>query len=118
MNYRRELKEGEVYLPITFQQFEALTNEMLIPINEMTAPQAVDGNFMAKVIMSVVHGLDKKSTIVTKQELFDRSINLISNQVTHQAVQLMMEELLKKSGKDLESIPTLDEEDEIIETPI
>ncbi len=113
MKYKKELKEDEVYLPITFQQFETLTNEMLVHLNEMTAPQAIDGNFMAKVIMCVVHGLDKKTTTIMKQELFDRSINLISNQVTHQACQVMMEELLKRTGKVPELVP--DEEDEIIE---
>ena len=37
--------------------------------------------------MSQAQALDRKTVIINKQELFDRAINLISNQVTHQAVE-------------------------------
>ncbi len=106
MSYRKELQEGETYLPITFQQFEDLTNEMLKHVNEVTAPQALDGNFMANVIMSVIHGLDRKATTINKQELFDRSLNLISNQVTHQACEAIMKKL-RAEQQPLSAVPDL-----------
>ena len=106
MIFRRELKENEAYLPVTFQQFEDLTNEMLKYVNEVTAPQALDGNFMANVIMGVIHGLDRKTVIINKQELFDRAINLISNQVTHQAVEAIMTRLKTQLGESqLQAVP-------------
>lgn len=106
MNYLKELKEGETRLPITFKQFEDLTNEMLGYVNEVTKPQAIDANFMANVIMSVIHGLDRKTTIIHKQDLFDRSINLISNQVTHQACEAIMTKL-RAETQPLTAVPDL-----------
>lgn len=104
MKYQRELLEDETYLPITFQQFEALTNEMLVHINEMTAPMAVDGRIMAGVIMSVIHGLDKKTVIITKQDLFNRTLNYLSNQMSYQAVEAIKQQMAAQSAT-LSAVP-------------
>jgi hypothetical protein len=106
MKYLQELKEDETYLPITFQQFENLTNEMLGHINLMIAPLAVDGRIMAGVIMSIIHGLDKKTVIITKQEIFNRAVNLLSNQMSYQAVEAIKEQIARAAGETtLKSVP-------------
>lgn len=97
---KHNFKIDESLLPVTMQQFEDLTNEMLIEINSFTAPQALDGNYMAKVVMSALHSGDKKLGSFKKSELFERCINIISNQITFHAVRAieMKEEAEKQKN--------------------
>lgn len=89
-----ELPVGSIYLPVTMKQFETLTNDLLNQINQLTAPDGkLDGNYMAQVVMQVIHGLDHKVGRISKTELFYGCINRISNNVTFYAVEQMRERL-------------------------
>ena len=81
------------YLPVTMQQFEDLTNEMLVEINKRCAPHALDANYVAQILMSAIHALDHKHGRVSKTELFDSCINRISCHVTYHAVQEIQKRL-------------------------
>lgn len=79
--------EDDTYLPVTMKQFEELTNEILISVNQVTAPNALDGDYMAQILMSAIHAYDHKHGLVSKKELFESCINRISCHVTYHAVQ-------------------------------
>lgn len=90
------LPVGATYLPVTMKQFEELTNELLIEVNKLSFPHAIDGNYMAKVVMQCIHGLDHKHGMVSKRDLLLSCINRISNNVTFYAVEEMNKKLQKQ----------------------
>jgi len=104
----------ESYLPCTMQQFESLTNEMLLEVNKVTDPHALNGDYMAQVVMGVLHGMDKKLGTVKKSELFEGCIRMVSNHVTFHAVKAIEERLKAEQQKNnpqpLAAVP-----DEVVE---
>jgi hypothetical protein len=81
------------YMPVTMQQFESLTNELLLEVNKQCEPHALDANYMAQILMSALHAYDHKIGWVSKTELFDSCINRISCHVTYHAVQEIQQKL-------------------------
>lgn len=104
----------EEFLPCTMQQFETLTNEMLTAVNIVTNPHALNGDYMAQVVMGVLHGMDKTKGTVKKVELFEGCIRMVSNHVTFHAVKAIEErlkaELAEKDPQPLSVVP-----DELVE---
>lgn len=98
-------EQDETFLPITMQQFQDLTNELLTTFNYIMAPQALDGNYMAQIVHGVIHSIDRKQAIVKKSELLDGCINMVSKHVTFHAVQ-EIEARLKAEKTQTESPPT------------
>lgn len=90
-------------MPVTMQQFEDLTNEMLLAVNKVTAPHALDADYMAQVVMSALHGRDKKSGVFNKHDLFEACISFISNHVTYHAVQVIQKRLQEKQDSEKSS---------------
>jgi hypothetical protein len=92
---------NEMAMPITMQQFEDITNEILVEINRIASPHGLDANYMAQILMSALHAYDHKDGIVKKSDLLSSCINRISCHVTYHAVQ----EIQKKMNieKDEES---------------
>lgn len=88
-------ENDETYLPVTAEQFETLTNEILVEFNKLLAPLAADANYFAARVMNVIHQLARTQGIVKKSVLFEACVNLVSKQVTFQAI-----EALEKSLKD------------------
>lgn len=88
-----EFKENETYMPVTMQQFQDLTNEVLVAINKVTAPHSLDAEYAAQILMSALHAYDHKFGVVKKSELFESCINRISCHVTYHAVQQIQEKL-------------------------
>jgi uncharacterized protein (DUF488 family) len=97
------------YLPVTMQQFEDLTNELLVEMNKLVAPENTaitadtaqkffDANYMAQVLMSAIHAYDHKHGWVNKSELFDSCVNRISCHVTYHAVQEIQAKLKLEAG--------------------
>lgn len=98
-------EQDETYLPITMQQFEDLTNEILIKLNTLfpadpdpDAPKALDAEYAAQVLMSAIHALDHKHGIVKKSDLFESCVNRVSCHVTYHAIQEIQRKLKEKSG--------------------
>jgi hypothetical protein len=83
----------ETYLPVTMQQFESLTNEVLNAINKVSAPHFLSADYAAQVLMTAIHALDHKFGYVKKSELFESCINRISCHVTFAAVEHIRERL-------------------------
>jgi hypothetical protein len=95
--------QDETYLPLTMKQFEDLTNEVLTKLNGILAPNALDADYTAQILMSAIHALDHKHGIVTKTDLFNSCVNRISCHVTYHAVQEIQERLKKANAKDKDS---------------
>jgi hypothetical protein len=79
------------YLPVTYQQFQDLTNELLDEINKLMDPHFIDGEYMAQVLMATIHSLDHKLALVSKEDLFNGCVNRISNHVTYAAVKAIQD---------------------------
>lgn len=89
----------EINLPVTMQQFEDLTNEILVAINQVAAPNALDADYTAQILMGAIHALDHKHGYVKKSELFESCINRISCHVTYHAVQEIQTRLKAKAAQ-------------------
>lgn len=90
------------YLPVTMGQFEALTNELLTPINELCRPNFLSGDYFAQILMSAIHAYKHEIGIVFKSELFESCINRISCHVTFHAVEEIRKRLDPTKAQDPE----------------
>ena len=86
------------YLPVTLDQFEKLTNEMLVALNKITAPHFLDANNVANLLMSVIHAMDHKTGVANKLDLFDSMVNRISCQLTYAIVEGMRQKLASEQA--------------------
>lgn len=93
-------EKDSTYLPCTLQQFQDLTNEILIEFNKLIAPSALDGNYFADVLNGVIHSLDRKTARVSKQDLFDGCVNLVSKHVSYHAIEAMRQQLNQPSQSE------------------
>lgn len=75
-------EKEETYLPITMQQFEDLANEMLVKVNALCAPQFLDAENMARIAITVIHGMGREQGIIKKSDFFERCVNRLSCQLT------------------------------------
>lgn len=87
----------QTYLPITMEQFESLTNEMLVEINKLCDPHFLNGDSMAGTVMSAIHAMDHKIGVINKIELFDACVNRLSNHITYYAVEAIKARLQKEA---------------------
>lgn len=95
-------------LPLTMQQFEDLTNDLLLHINEHMTPHALDAEYLAQVLMSVIHASDRKTGKVRKEDLFEACVNTISRHVTYHAVEEIQKRIKAKAeqnGHKLMTVP-------------
>lgn len=95
-----------VMLPVTMQQFEDLTNDLLAHINEAMAPNAADGEYVAQILMGVIHSGDRKSGKVRKEELFEGCINTISRHVTYHACEEIQKRIKERSAQTGDPVVT------------
>lgn len=75
------------YLPVTAQQFEDLTNGILVQLNALSEPHKFEANYVAQVVMSAVHALPHTQGLVAPNEIFDSVLNRISCHLTYNIVQ-------------------------------
>ncbi len=102
----QKFEENETYLPVTMQQFESLTNEVLTKVNEVCNPHFLNADYMAQILMSAIHALDHKHGLVKKSDLFESCINRISCHITYHAVQEIQAKLKREAGSaTLEAVP-------------
>jgi len=101
-----EFTEDETYFPVTMQQFETLTNEILTEVNKVTDPHSLSGDYLAQILMSALHAIDHKQGVVKKSDLFLSCINRISNHITYHAV----EEIQRRMKQTDEPLPDNPEE--------
>lgn len=88
------------FMPITMQQFEDLTNEVLIEVNKIAAPHGLDANYMAQILMGALHAYDHKEGFVSKTALLESCINRISCHVTYHAVQEIQKKLNLENSEE------------------
>jgi hypothetical protein len=108
---KSQFKVAGTPLPITMDQFQALTNEILVEINKLCAPHFLDSDYVAQIVMSAIHAMDHKIGYIKKADLLAGCINRISCHVTYHAVQAIQERIKAKAaeeGKALEAVPTED----------
>lgn len=75
------------WLPINLEQFEELTNEIQEKFNQLMAPHALDGDYMALVLHGAIHALDRTTSLISKRDLLDRCINSVSKNLTFRVAQ-------------------------------
>jgi hypothetical protein len=97
--YLPEFPENEVYFPVTMQQFEAIVNEMLEQINVLMHPFAGNADYMAQIVMSALHAIDRDKGTFKKSDLFQRCVHNVSNHVTHHAVEEIQKRLQLEAAK-------------------
>jgi hypothetical protein len=73
-------------MPITYPQFESLTNELLEAINKFADPHFLEANYFSQIVMNTIHAYDHKIGFVKKSELLESCINRVSCHVTYAAV--------------------------------
>lgn len=110
-----KFNQNSIYMPVTMQQFEDLTNEILLEVNKITAPSALNADYMAQILMSALHAYDHKEGIVMKSRLFESCINRISCHVTYHAVEAIQERL--KEAEGTKTSPSSDDDTEVVLTP-
>jgi len=89
------------YLPVTMEQFQELTNEMLVRMNVLNAPHFFDADYIAQILMSSIHSLPKtkaKLTEEVKEEIFENMVNRVSQHVTWAAVEEIQKRLKAAAG--------------------
>lgn len=91
------------YLPVTMEQFERLTNDILSHVNTLMKPHALDADYLAQVLMSAIHAIDHKHGRVKKAELFEACVNRISCHVTYHAVEEIQKRI--KAKGPAETVP-------------
>lgn len=104
-----------MYMPVTMKQFEDLTNELLVEVNKITSPNALDADYMAQILMSAIHAYEHTDGIVLKTHLLESCINRISCHVTYHAVEEIQNRLKEKAGITLS--PSSDDDSEVVITP-
>lgn len=90
------------YLPVTMDQFQELTNELLVPLNEIARPNFLSGDYFAQILMSAIHAYKHEVGIVYKSELFESCVNRISCHVTFHAVEEIRKRLDPAKAADPE----------------
>lgn len=70
------------YLPLTAQQFEDLVNELLVPLNELSAPSIFTPDYAGQIVMSSIHAMDHKDGRYDISDLFEACVNRISCHIT------------------------------------
>lgn len=103
------MPEKKIYLPVTMQQFETLTNEILAEVNQLSDPHFLDANYMAQVLMGAIHAYDHKVGMVNKSELIESCVNRISCHVTYHAVQEIQNKLKMEAGMKPSLVPGADD---------
>lgn len=107
---KQTFKCNDTYLPVTMDQFQTLTNEILTAINTVCAPHFLDSDYAAQILMSAIHALDHKHGHVKKSDLFESCINRISCHVTYHAVNEIQTRIKAKAESDGQTPETLDPE--------
>lgn len=107
-----KFEEDQTYLPVTPIQFQEIANEMLTGMNILCDNQFVDADIMAVVVIQVIHGLDKKTGIISKFELFERCVNRLCNATTeplYHEIQFRIsaKEKEQREQKPLAAVPDL-----------
>jgi hypothetical protein len=103
-------KNNLTFLPVTMKQFEDLTNEILSAVNMLSAPNFLEADYMAQVLMSAIHALKHENGMVRKSELFESVVNRISCHITYHAVEEIQKRIKAQAAQAGEEIV-------IVETP-
>jgi hypothetical protein len=105
-----QFKVGGTHLPVTMEQFQDLTNEILVEINKLSKPHFLEADYVAQIVMSAIHAMDHKIGYVKKQELLASCINRISCHVTYHAVQEIQARIKAKAAEAGQTVTEIDSE--------
>ena len=103
-------ERDQTYLPVTVEQFQDLTNELLKEFNALTAPNFVTADFFSQVLMAAIHALDHKIGFYSKSSLFDACVNRVSCNMTYQVVQEIQARLKAEQGMKPTLVPEVPDE--------
>ncbi len=99
---RKPQQKNVFHKPITDQQYEKLTNEFIVRLNELSAPQCLDAEFVAAILANAIHSADAKGGFITKDKIFDIVVDLIAKRLSFQiseGIRLKKESEQKKAGE-------------------
>jgi hypothetical protein len=101
-------ENDEIFLPVTMQQFENLTNEILVNVNKVCDPNFLNADYLAQILMSAIHAMDHKHGLASKTALFESCINRISCHITFHAVEEIRKRLTKNEESNGDKAPSLE----------
>lgn len=101
-------KNNLTFLPVTMKQFEDLTNEILSAVNMLSAPNFLEADYMAQVLMSAIHALKHENGMVRKSELFESVVNRISCHITYHAVEEIQKRIKAQAAATGEQTVTVE----------
>lgn len=111
--YDTRFVHDRTHLPVTMQQFQDLTNEILVEINKLTAPHALEADYFAQVLMSALHSTKGDVGFISKYALYEACIHRVSSHLTYDAVQAIQARLkAEKKPEDLKEIQAEPNSDE------
>ncbi len=106
------------HLPVTMEQFQDLTNEILIELNKLTAPHMLDADYLAQVLMSAIHATKMDAGFVSKYALFESCIHRVSCHLTFDAVQEIQARIkAKNKPEDIKTVSAEPNSDETVVMP-
>jgi hypothetical protein len=101
--------------PMTMQQFQDLTNEILVELNKLTVPHMLDADYVAQVLMSALHGTKMETGFISKYALYESCIHRISSHLTYDAVQEIQARIkAKNKPEEITTVPAEPHSDEEI----
>ena len=106
------------HLPVTMQQFQDLTNEILVEINKLTAPHMLDADYLAQVLMSAIHATKGEIGFISKYAMFESCVHRISCHLTYDAVQEIQKRIKEKNKpEDITVVPAEPNSEEEVVIP-
>lgn len=108
---KKSFKNDLTALPVTMEQFQDLTNEVLTALNEISAPLALDADYVAQILMSAIHAMKHEFGYAKKSDLFESCVNRISCHVTYHVVEEIQNKLKAKAAADAPKTETVETPD-------
>lgn len=106
------------HFPMTMEQFQDLTNELLVELNQLTAPYALDADYVAQVLMSALHGTKADIGFLSKYAIYESCIHRISSHLTYDAVQAIQARIKEKNKpEDIATVPAEPNSEETVVIP-
>ena len=80
----RKTTKDTFHKPLTDSQYETLTNEFIVRLNNLCEPEQMHPEFVGAILANAIHSVDAKGGFVTKEKLFDTVVDLIAKRLSFQ----------------------------------
>ena len=116
--YDTKFAHDRTHMPVTMQQFQDLTNEILLELNKLPAPHMLDADYVAQVLMSAIHSVKGEIGFISKYAMFESCVHRISCHLTYDAVQEIQKRIKEKNKpEDITVVPAEPNSEEEVVMP-